>query len=204
MKKCMTTLTALISLAILSLGCAPELEEETTSVESGLEQGDLELVINDYRVANELEPIPYSEALSLVAQTHVDDLEANYPYEPCNLHSWSNSEHWTSCCYSAENPDPQCMWNKPREMTSYQGEGFEIAVSLFGPEPITAARALELWRASDPHHEVILNQNDWESTQWQAMGVAVSEHYAVVWFGKVPDLQSRAPRVSENVPVAAH
>ena len=49
-------------------------------------------LIMEYRRSKNLEPIPLSESLTLVAQTHAKDLSENYKFDPgnrCNPHSWS-------------------------------------------------------------------------------------------------------------------
>jgi hypothetical protein len=76
------------------------------------------------------------------------------------------------------------MWDKPREITDYPGHGFEIAA--FASPEMTAAGAVEQWKGSSAHHALILNQDQW-SDRWGALGAAVSEHYAVLWFGNEPD-----------------
>ena len=180
------------TLGVSSAGCVEDLAAEDLGgdiLHSRPEDAQtLYEEVNTYRVTLGLPEVPLSPSLSAVAQAHVDDLEANYPYEPCNLHSWSTeNESWSGCCYESDAPTPKCMWDKPRELTNYPGDGFEIAVSVFGARPISAKRALREWQKSAGHHEVIINQGPWLETDWRAMGVAISEHYAVVWFGKETD-----------------
>lgn len=154
---------------------------------SGTLELDLVAQVNRERARYGLPAVPRSRALDEVARRHVADLEANYPYEPCSLHSWSAEGPWTACCYSHADPVPECMWNKPAELTAYTAPGFEIAASVFGREPITARRAIALWLDSPAHRKVLLNQGTWADDRWQAVGAAISQHYAVVWFGKEPD-----------------
>lgn len=153
------------------------------------EEGPQELfeAINDYRAANGLGALRWSPSLAVVAEAHVRDLERNYQAEPCSLHSWSDQGPWSSCCYLRDAPSVACMWDKPAELSGYPGKGYEIAVEVFGARPLDAQRALTEWRASPAHDDVILNRGTWRGATWRAVGVALSEHYAVVWFGKVDD-----------------
>jgi hypothetical protein len=144
-------------------------------------------LINQYRVAQGLSAIPVSVSLTRVAEAHVADLEKNAPTGTCNLHSWSNQGNWSSCCYTGDHAAAQCMWDKPREITNgvYKGDGYENAAWNSGV--MTAAGALEQWKSSPAHLDVILNRGIWANSQWKAIGAAVSAHYAVVWFGKETD-----------------
>ncbi len=149
-------------------------------------QGSLVEVINRYREENGLPTIPVSPALTYVAEYHVYDLSTNSPYAgDCNLHSWSDKGHWTPCCYKPDNGSGLCMLDKPRELTEYTGDGFEIAAQY--SITMTPNCALESWRNSPSHHDVILNRGKWADYEWKAVGVAMSKYYAVVWFGAETD-----------------
>lgn len=99
-------------------------------------------LVNAYRGEHGLPAIPASSSLCTVGQTHVEDLKTNAPHtQPggCNLHSWSDAGTWTPCCYTPDHAQAQCMWNKPRELTVYPGNGYENGSAGAGtPE---AARA---------------------------------------------------------------
>jgi len=140
-------------------------------------------VINQYRIEQGLSAIPVSVSLTMVAEAHVADLENNNPTGSCNLHSWSNQGNWSACCYTSDHAQAQCMWDKPREISGglYQGNGYEISAQNSGK--MTSQGALEQWKGSTPHHNVILNRDIWFDNNWQAIGAAVSKHFAVVWFG---------------------
>lgn len=143
-------------------------------------------VINQYRVEKGLPRIPVSYSLTMVAEAHVNDLEKNNPaYGSCNLHSWSNQGNWSSCCYTSDHAQAQCMWNKPKEISNglYASNGYEI--SAMGG--VTPQDALEIWKGSPAHHDVILNKNIWLNFQWNAIGAAMSGRYSVVWFGTEAD-----------------
>ena len=147
----------------------------------------LAALINEERAQKGLVPVPVSRSLSAVAEAHVRDLQAHPPSGACNMHSWSASGSWTPCCYTADHAQARCMWVKPAEITggAYRGDGFEISASR--TPRMTPAQALESWRGSSAHYAVIMNQGMWARFTWRAIGVGVSENYAVVWFGTEVD-----------------
>ena len=153
----------------------------------GCSEVGLEIIrlVNAYRVENGLTAIPASPSLCTVASVHTRDLVDNAPHSSseCNLHSWSNAGSWSPCCYTRDHAEARCMWDKPRELTSYPGNGYENAVSGTS-DP---ARALASWRGSSGHNAVILNQGIWESRTWRALGAAGHDGYAVLWFGSEVD-----------------
>ncbi len=82
------------------------------------------------------------------------------------------------------------MWKKPAELTHYTSTGFEIAIGQPGENTgyvLDSSRALELWKSSALHHDVILNRATWQSTTWRAMGAGIIDSHAAVWFAKDPD-----------------
>lgn len=174
------------------------LSENPDSLDLPGEPGDttgaaaLTAVINAYRADMDLDTIPWSKSLTLVAQAHIEDLEQNNPVGgSCNAHSWSDKGNWTACCYTSDHAQAQCMWNKPGEITGgvYSGYGYEIATGASGYTGMTPEKALESWKGSNAHHQVILNQGVWASHPWKAIGAAYSESWAVVWFGEQTDPQ---------------
>jgi uncharacterized protein YkwD len=150
---------------------------------------ELELIslIRDYRDSKGLPEIPISKALTKVADYHVRDLINNKPNRSggCNLHSWSEQEQWTKCCYKEDHSNAECMWSKPGEITDYTANGYEIA--FINPSGATPQGALDGWKSSDDHNNVIVNKEQWKDNDWKAMGVAVKGNYAVVWFGEPED-----------------
>lgn len=147
-------------------------------------------IVNDYRQENGLPRVAVSFSLASVGQWHVWDLEVNDPWhDACNLHSWSNARPalWDPVCYTGSLQAAAQMWNKPHQITdgAYNSYGYENAAWNSGT--ITAASALQGWKNSAGHNEVILNQNSWASHPWRAMGVGVSQHFAVLWFGELTD-----------------
>lgn len=147
-------------------------------------------MLMDYRRSIGLPTIPLSKSLTLVAQWHTYDLVVNKPdaYANCNPHSWSNKGKWSSCCYTSDHAQANCMWEKPSEITNYRGNGFEIAHGGSNGFIATAETAFNGWRNSSGHNAVIINSGNW-NTQWQAIGISIRGGYAVVWFGNEPDPQ---------------
>lgn len=160
-----------------------------TGAGSGFAQLSLDLcdVINEYRATQGLAAVPISVSLMTVAEAHVADLDAHPDVleGECNLHSWSEtSAEFGGCCYTPDHAQAQCMWDKPRELTDYTGNGYEIAAS----GTPTPEGALSAWQGSPGHHDVILNAGQWGSfSPWPAMGCGILGAYAVVWFGDAPD-----------------
>lgn len=147
--------------------------------------------INEYRNKRNLPDVPLSRSLSYVAQLHARDLAQNFRQNKrCNMHSWSDNGSWTSCCYTSDQRKASCMWSKPRELTDYKGDGFEIAYYSSYPYSTPgdfAADILKGWQASKGHNQVIVNIGTWKTVKWKAMGIGIYGEYAVVWFGELPD-----------------
>lgn len=172
---------------------------------TGGEVEHLATLINQFRHDHGLPPIATSSALTEVADAHARDLEHNRPDlamdargRPCNMHSWSAASGSTPVCYTPDHAQAEMMWNKPREITRgrYPGTGFEIAARhSIGMD---AVLAVDLWRGSPDHLDVILEQGPWRGARWQAMGVSIDGQFAVIWFGKTPDATTiaQAPRAS--------
>jgi hypothetical protein len=171
---------ALLSFLLLLFVALPAAAQPSQDQEEELYQ-----LIMTYRRANGLPEIPRSPALTQVARLHVRDLEENHPDQgACNTHSWSAHGTWTSCCYTDDHAQAACMWNKPRELTSYKDNGFEIA--HWSSAGVTPDGALRGWQGSKGHNAVILNQGIWNE-KWNAIGIAIRGSYAVAWFGMKAD-----------------
>ena len=166
---------------------------QTTSPCLHPNEAELAELVNEYREENDLPPIPLSKSLTIVAKAHVADLYGNKPFDEsnCNPHSWSGMGKWEACCYSYTTHNGPCMWNKPREITEYQGDGFEIVMysedSKFPEKTVSPHEALEAWVNSKNHDGVILNKGIWAKVEWNAMGVGIHKGYAAVWFGREKD-----------------
>jgi uncharacterized protein YkwD len=158
-----------------------------TNVSFSTEETRLYELVNEYRFENGLSAIPLSSSLTSVAQIHVRDLQNYPPSGNCNLHSWSSNGTWSSCCYTSDHAQAQCMWDKPRELTNYPGNGYENSYGGSSGYQATADSALEGWKQSSGHNAVILNQDGWQNHSWNALGVGLYKGYAVLWFGEESD-----------------
>ncbi|NMM49627.1 CAP domain-containing protein [Marinigracilibium pacificum] len=152
-------------------------------------------ILNDYRISKKLHSVKLSSKLTLVAKTHARDLMENYSFdETCNPHSWSDKGNWTSCCYTSDHKQSNCMWNKPKEIAEYYAHGYEIIFYHSGKA--TAEDALKGWKNSTAHNEVVTNTSIWKQIKWESIGVAIDGNWAVVWFGPAPD-QSPQPKICQ-------
>ncbi len=162
------------------------------------EEKKLYNLIMKYRAEKGLPSIPISPSLNIVAHAHVRDLQQNNPNQkPCNMHSWSANGKWTPCCYTPDHAQAQCMWDKPKELTSYQGTGYEVACR--GSNDITAEEALKSWKESPGHNAIIINQNVWKSSTWNAIGIGLYKKYSVVWFGEEKDQKIETDEAIQQV-----
>jgi len=151
--------------------------------------------LNNYRQERNLPAIALSRSLTLVAQVHCRDLAINQPHRRsnCNMHSWSRKGLWQACCYTPDHKRSECMWNKPRELSAYQGDGFEIAFYTTAPytdAALFAEKAMNSWKASKGHNDVMVNRGTWKNIKWKAVGIGYYEGYATIWFGMEPDPDS--------------
>jgi uncharacterized protein YkwD len=157
------------------------------SADATAAEHELYALMMAYRAEKGLPSIPLSRALTVVAHTHVTDLRNNHPATgACNLHSWSAKGSWTPVCYTPDHAHATEMWSKPSELTGYKDNGYEIAYYETGSGP-TARSALDGWMGSPGHNAVIVNEDIWQDTTWNAIGIAINETYAVAWFGKAVD-----------------
>jgi len=182
--------TGVLTLGLTSpffLGCGPK---DVEKVITGLTK--LATLINNYRNQKGLAAIPISPAMTTVALKHVIDLNTYHPDKACagnsnnpndwKTHSWSKHGKWKGGCYDRNNSSTwPVMWNKPKEIAKYPEYGYEIA-HWWGYNA-TAQDALDSWKKSPPHKDVILNKGIWQSYTWKALGAAVSGNYACAWFG---------------------
>ncbi len=172
--------------------------DEIESVCLSAEEKKLYELIMDYRKSKNLPRIPVSPSLTYVAKTHAQDLKDNYTLkDPCNPHSWSGKGRWKECCYYADHRNAKCMWDKPRELTSYTSDGFEIA--YFHSDKVVAGQALEAWKKSKGHNMVIVNLDIWKKVNWKAIGIGIHQNYATVWFGATEDKEGKVELCPEQV-----
>lgn len=199
-------------LLALALVATPALAQyEPAGCLSGEEQQLLELV-NQYRQENGKAPIAYSQTLTLVGQSHIENfryaqqVSGDLQADPnCNLHSWYPvpAQSYTTCCYTADHAEAACMWDKPGEISgnAYGATGFEVAASGY----VDVQAALDGWKQSFGHNDVILSQGFWESYAWNAMGVGVdqAEGWYFLWFAAQPDpAGAPEPCATSVVPLA--
>lgn len=149
--------------------------------------------LNAYRKQFNLGKIPLSASMSIVAQAHAKDLALNQPVKGnCNLHSWSDQGKWKACCYTNDHARAACMWSKPRELSNYPGDGYEI--SYWQSDGANANAAMTGWKKSTGHNSMMINRGMWNKIRWNACGVGLYGNYAVVWFGKEKDPAGEAKK----------
>lgn len=191
---------------------AAQTESEETRVIAALQaqgltekEAKLYYDINAYRESLGLQKLSFSKSLTTVARMHVVDANAYNPKDQVdargvqgNLHSWSSHGNWTPVVYTGDHLYASAMWSKPRELTSYQGNGYEN--SAWSSGLLTPEVALDLWQHSEGHNAVMTTQGAWSDLK--TMGVGIDGSYAFVWFGKdadpagyydVPDYQVLRP-----------
>ena len=160
------------------------------------EEKKLYNLIMEYRKDNKLKKIPISSSLTLVAQIHLKDLIHNKPdLKKGNAHSWSNKGNWSSVNYLGYQHQARYIWDKPRELTSYKGDGFEIVCGsnkCCSDFVMTAEYALDSWIKSTNHNNMIINKKNFKKIEWKSIGIAVKNGFAVVWFGKEKDKSNGA------------
>lgn len=146
-------------------------------------------LVNQYRKSKGLKNIPLSPALTFVAQTHAKDVIDNISNISgnCNLHSWSKNEAWSACCYTPDHQNATGMWSKPKELTNYPGKGYEISFFISNEKETIADEALDSWKSSEGHNDVIINQKAWSHKDWNAIGIGIHKGYACIWFGTAID-----------------
>jgi uncharacterized protein YkwD len=130
-------------------------------------------LVNNYRAENGLPRIPLSCSLCTVA---------NYKIQNGYGHDWTG--RW-ACDFDS---DWNCMWDKPRQLTGYNGNGYENWAG--GSGSMSPSEAFRLWQGSSGHNTVMLNQGQWASRTWRAIGSAVYDGQAVLWFGEKSDYTS--------------
>jgi len=135
-------------------------------------------MINEYRKEKKLEPISLSKSLSFVAREHAIDLDKKVK---------KLTHGWSTCKYASENSKTYpCMWLKPSELTSYTAYGYECLYNI-SSGGAKAKDALDTWKRSSPHNNVIVNKGIWQKYEWKAIGVGIYNNYAAIWFGDEVD-----------------
>lgn len=158
----------------------------TGSIILSKDENKLYRLIMEYRYSQGKDALPLSAALSYVAQTHTGDLTEHYTLNgKCDMHSWSKKGVWSPCCYTRDHANAGCSWSKPRELTPYAGDGFEVV--YFDYQVPVPENVLEKWKKNPTNNDMLLNMGEWAGENWEAIGVGIFGNYASVWLGKIPD-----------------
>lgn len=170
---------------------------DVDSPELSAKEKELIKLVNDYREQHGKKRLKVSKSLMKVARTHINDLNMNFDMDnppvdargiKGNMHSWSDKGNWTPVVYTKDHKYDKLTIIKPKELTGYNQNGYEVAVNGF---MITPQRALEKWKNSPKHNDTILSQNGWDPpaelieeglTGLSNMGVAINGNYACIWF----------------------
>jgi len=157
-----------------------------------INKNDKELfnLINQLRLDYGKSTLQLSSSLSYVAKFHVNDLQINRPDTSiCNLSSWSNKGDWTPCCYTKYLHNPDCMWDKPKELTPYPYRGYELVI--FIQDDFNTDTIINLWSNSKEVLDMVLTRGNYKSKKWICAGIATSENYVSLWFGQRKDKQKK-------------
>lgn len=167
--------------------------QPTASDALSLTELDLYHLIMDYRAANGLDAIPLSIGLTTTSGRHAADTLYNIWEAGLALPAGANLHSWSDAPYYSDHSDPDVMWSAPTRIgTSYSDYGFEISAAGYG----NIVSALDGWKGSSGHNDVILNNGIWANSDWNAIGIGVEIDTSVsnyggkiyhVWFGRSID-----------------
>lgn len=161
-------------------------ESDTSDFCISQEAVNLYKLINEYRRVLRLPAIPLSNSLCRVAETHGNDLNAHYIHnEECNYHSWSDQGSWSPCCYHSKLKDKRCMTEKPSELTSYPGKGYEVI--YWDSRGASPSKAFDQWKTVHAAKSMLINLREWEEVVWKAMGISIKGNFAILWLGEAED-----------------
>jgi len=142
--------------------------------------------INELRADYDKPKLKLSSSLSYVARLHVNDLLNNHPDTSiCGLSSWSDNGEWKACCYNSYVLDEECMWDKPKELTSYPYRAYEL-VTYF-EDQFTTDSVIKIWSGTRQVIDMILTRGKYEQKKWVCFGVGINDHYVSVWFAQRAD-----------------
>lgn len=184
----------LFILALLSVG----LFAQQNQTDVCLNQDEIRLaeLINNFRKENKMPAVALSVSLTQVAKTHVVDLQTNNPDTSiCSTASWSDKGSWKACCYNPYVLQEECMWDKPKELTSYVYRGYEL--SYYEERIIQVDSLFALWKSTTEASEILLTKGAYRDKKWEAMGLAIGENYACVWFGQRADSKGKPPKCAD-------
>ena len=158
--------------------------------------------INSLRSTYGKPKLKLSASLSYVARTHVNDLQNNRPDTSiCGLSSWSDKGNWKACCYNTYVFDKECMWGKPKEITSYPYRGYELV--MYFEEHLISDSIIKIWSGARKVLDMLLTREDYQQKKWVCVGIGINEHYASVWFGQRAD-RVALPSVCDTTATAVY
>lgn len=142
--------------------------------DSAREEIELFRLINEYRKQNNLPEVSSSNALNLVANRHLIDI---------NLNLKKLTHSWSDCDFDYNNSKTwKCIWEAPKKFDpGFSGTGYEN-IYYNSKGKFTPAEALEGWKKSQLHNAAILNLDMFKNSPWIAGGVAIEGQYAALWF----------------------
>ena len=143
-------------------------------------------MVNLLRADYDKKKVQLSTSLNYVADLHVYDLQINNPDTSiCNLSSWSDKGAWTPCCYTKYLHNPDCMWDKPKELTPYLYRGYELVTCI--DDDFNTDSIINLWSDSKEVLDMILTRGNYSKKKWICGGVGISKNYVSLWFGQRKD-----------------
>ncbi|MEV8467799.1 CAP domain-containing protein [Fluviibacterium sp. DFM31] len=160
-------------------------------------------LVNDYRISLGLDAIQLSQSLTTVAGRHAQDVLYNI-WEP-NLQQPANASlnSWSDAVYFNDHSNTGVMHDAPQRLgtayvdpnatpTTRLDRGYELSVA----GPATVQEAFNAFLASDPHHNVIINNATWATFDFNAIGFGVEQDPSIttnggtiyhIWFGEMAD-----------------
>ena len=156
---------------------------------------ELARLVNEYRVSKGLKPMPVSKSLTYVARTHNKDQIQHFRLDlkdsrglKANSHSWSKYGNWTPMNFTEDHKYDEYMWNKPKELTNFKVNGYEIAHYNYIDNELDFKTNLNAipkdslngWKKSPGHNDVIVGNNGWDALS--VMGVSIHGNFADIWF----------------------
>lgn len=191
-------LRSLISFVIITICWNPLVSQNTLPDNYCLSTDEMRLFekVNEIRADYDKKAVQLSSSLSYVAKLHVEDLYMNHPDTSiCGLSSWSDKGIWKACCYNNYVLNEECMWAKPKELTSYRYRGYEL-VTYF-EDAVSIDSVINIWSGTREVLDMILTQGNYSEKKWICMGVGINKDYVSVWFGQRAD-QNRIPKICDS------
>jgi len=154
-----------------------------------VEEHNLYEKINQFLKENGNKSLSLSKSLCYVAKTHVSDLlQNNADTSICNLSSWSDQGSWQACCYNAYVPNPDCMWDKPKELTNFKYRGYELA--FYFEDSFNSDSIMQLIYSSRITRDMLLAKGNYSNKKWISLGIGINRNYACIWFAQRKDTEA--------------